>query len=158
MRAAALGPSWMRSWAIIWPDAGAQAAVSKTGHGGCRQRVPGFIEIRSVTVDREPIHHGAGQPIHLHISLLEQGIGVFSDAVEPRELQLRMPAQHGLQSRLSTSPTSGVEQDVDPTRDGFQESPDLCSCGIRSFTLVRGCGNQNLWLKYVSGRADCESL
>src|SRR4051812_34967825 len=41
-----------------------------------------------------------------------------------------MPAQHGLQSYLSASPTSGVEQDVNPTRNGLQE---IRTCAVVAF-------------------------
>src|SRR4051812_16557204 len=69
-----------------------------------------------------------------------------------------MPAQHGLQSCLSTSPTSGVKQDVNPTRNGLQEGPNLRDCGIRSITLVGGGGNENFRFTSISRGVNSKPL
>src|SRR3954471_5842461 len=69
-----------------------------------------------------------------------------------------MLAQHSLQSYLGASPTGGVEQGINSTRNGFQESPNLCGCGHRSITLVRGGRIQNLWLKFASSRSGSKPL
>src|SRR3954469_18574055 len=112
---AAGGPSGLRSWVIIWPDAGVEAVVGQAGLRSRCQRVPFPIKIWSVVVRRKPVNHSAGQPIHLIICPFEQVGTVISDVVELGEPHLQIPAQCSLESSLGTGPTSGVTQDINPT-------------------------------------------
>src|SRR3954465_7445602 len=111
--------------------------LSHLEKGRSGQRVPFVINIRSVFIGIEPPAHGAGQSVHLDVGLLQQISGTFSDAVKLGELNSGVPAEHRLKSSLGGSPTSRVNQNVDPARDNPQKLPSLLRGGIRGLALVR---------------------